>query len=277
VSTILDTIVEEKKREVEQRRAQSPVEDLQSQIEGLERPRNFYAAVTKQPSRVVNLIAEIKRASPSAGLIRRNFDPVQLAQTYTAAGADALSVLTDEKFFQGKLEYIQQVKRVSPLPVLRKDFIIDEYQIYESRAAGADAVLLIAEILPPGRLIDMLILASTLKLTALIEVHTVESLLTVRKTVGFPHERYSLLGINNRDLKTQQVDVGTTLRLAGMLDDSVCETLVSESGINSYEDIKKLAQVGVRAVLIGEAFMRSEDIPAAIYQIMGPIPPKNQK
>jgi len=272
VGTVLDNIVEAKRVEVQQRKSRVPIEELQSKALGLDRPRNFYAAVTKQPLRKVNLIAEIKKASPSAGVIREPFDPEELANIYTEAGADALSVLTDEQFFQGKLEYIQLVKKVSPLPVLRKDFIVDEYQIYEARAYGADAVLLIAEVLTAAQIMDMLILASTLKMTSLIEVHSAESLLTVRRTVGFPHERYSLLGINNRDLHTQTVDIANTLRLIGMLEEEMRENVVSESGIKTAADIDKLAKAGVRAVLIGETFMRAPDIAAKIEELLGPIP-----
>jgi len=272
VGTVLDNIVEAKRVEVQQRKSRVPIEELQSKALGLDRPRNFYAAVTKQPLRKVNLIAEIKKASPSAGVIREPFDPEELANIYTEAGADALSVLTDEQFFQGKLEYIQLVKKVSPLPVLRKDFIVDEYQIYEARAYGADAVLLIAEVLTAAQIMDMLILASTLKMTSLIEVHSAESLLTVRRTVGFPHERYSLLGINNRDLHTQTVDIANTLRLLGMLEEEMRENVVSESGIKTAADIDKLAKAGVRAVLIGETFMRAPDIAAKIEELLGPIP-----
>jgi indole-3-glycerol phosphate synthase len=272
VGTVLDNIVEAKRAEVHRRRESVSVEELQGRALSVDRPRNFYAAVTKQPLRKVNLIAEIKRASPSAGVIRDPFNPEELAQIYTEAGADALSVLTDEPFFQGKLEHISLVKRVTHLPVLRKDFIIDEYQIWESRAYGADAVLLIAEILTPGQMIDMLILASTLKLTSLIEVHSPESLLTVRRTVGFPHERYSLLGINNRDLATQTVDVANTLRLMDMLDEEMREDVVSESGIKTAGDIDKLARKGVRAVLIGETFLRAENIAAKIEELLGPVP-----
>lgn len=272
MAAILEKIVDEKKIELERRRKAVPIEELQRQAFRLDRPRNFYAAVTHDPLRKVNLIAEIKKASPSAGVIREDFDVEQLAKTYAEAGADALSVLTDEKFFQGSLEYIQKVKRVTSLPVLRKDFIIDEYQIYEARAYGADAVLLIVEILTPGQLIDMLILASTLKMTCLIEVHKPESLLTVRKTVGFPHERYSLLGINNRDLDTQTTDINHTLRMLDMIDDEAKDTVISESGIRTVEDIDKLAAAGIRAVLIGETLMKADDIPAKINELFGPMP-----
>src|SRR6059058_3979335 len=147
MSTILDQIIETKRHEVVERKARVPVESLKETISTLGRPRNFFHAVTRKTNKRMNLIAEIKKASPSAGVIRADFDPVKIAQEYASAGADALSVLTDEPYFQGKLEYIHAVRDAVKLPVLRKDFIIDPYQVYEARAAGADAILLIAECL----------------------------------------------------------------------------------------------------------------------------------
>ena len=180
----------------------------------------------------------MKKASPSAGVIRADFDPVAIAQAYAAAGADALSVLTDEKYFQGKLEYIHAIRDAVRLPVLRKDFIIDPYQVYESRAAGADAMLLIAECLETSELIDLQILATELNLTCLIEVHDMDNLMRVRDhVIGFPHRSYSLLGINNRDLRTFKTDLGTTLRMAELVEDR--RVLVSESGIHTREDIQQ--------------------------------------
>ncbi|HEY1628510.1 MAG TPA: indole-3-glycerol phosphate synthase TrpC, partial [Tepidisphaeraceae bacterium] len=153
---ILDKIIKTKKEEIAQRKAATPIEKLKEQAIALPRPRNFFSAVTKQPARkALNLIAEVKKASPSAGVIRADFDPVAIAQAYETAGADALSVLTDEQYFQGKLEYIAAIRATVELPVLRKDFIVDAYQVYESRAAGADAILLIAECLEIGQLIDL--------------------------------------------------------------------------------------------------------------------------
>jgi indole-3-glycerol phosphate synthase len=210
----------------------------------------------------------VKKASPSAGIIRPDFDPVKIAQAYESGRADALSVLTDEKYFQGSLAYIQQIRDVVKLPVLRKDFIVDPYQVYESRAAGADAILLIAEALPINELIDLQILATELNMTCLIEVHDMDNLIRVRdRVIGFPHRSYSLLGINNRDLRTFKTDLGTTLRMAELVEDR--SVLVSESGIDTFEDIKKLQCAGVRAVLVGESLMRSDDIPAKIKSMFG--------
>jgi indole-3-glycerol phosphate synthase len=224
--------------------------------------------VTRKTAKRVNLIAEIKKASPSAGVIRGDFDPVAIAQAYAAAGADALSVLTDEPFFQGKLEYIHAVRDRVKLPVLRKDFIIDPYQVYETRACGADAMLLIAECLETSQLIDLQILATELSLTCLIEVHDMDNLMRVRDhVIGFPHRSYSLLGINNRDLRTFHTDLGTTLRLAELVEDR--GVLVSESGIRTAGDIAKLAAAGVGAVLVGETLMRSGDVGATIRELFG--------
>jgi len=193
---------------------------------------------------------------------------VKIAQAYAAAGANALSVLTDEKYFQGKLEYLHAIRDVVKLPVLRKDFILDAYQVYESRANGADAILLIAECLATNELIDLQILATELNLTTLIEVHDLDNLMRVRDhVIGFPHRSYSLLGINNRDLRTFKTDLGTTLRMSELVEDQ--NVLVSESGIYMRDDIRKLAEAGVRAVLVGESLMRSDDIGAKIAELFG--------
>jgi indole-3-glycerol phosphate synthase len=227
--------------------------------------RNFYKAVTKTNSRGINVIAEIKKASPSAGVICRDFAPVTIAKTYERCGADAISILTDEKYFQGKLEYLDHVKHAVDLPILRKDFIIDIWQVYESRVAGADAILLIAEALKPAELIDLMIAAAELTLTVLLEVHDADSLLAVRSMVGFPRKGYSVLGINNRDLATMKVDLNTTSRLAGLLDNKV--ELVAESGIKTRQDVKKLKAAGVSAVLIGQTLCESGDIAAKFKEL----------
>ncbi|HYO08401.1 MAG TPA: indole-3-glycerol phosphate synthase TrpC [Tepidisphaeraceae bacterium] len=268
MANVLDEIIQTKREEVAQRKAAAPVERLKETIQTLGRPRNFFQAVTRDGKKPVNLIAEVKKASPSAGVIRADFDPVQIARAYADNGADALSVLTDEKYFQGKLEYIQQVRDAVKLPVLRKDFVIDPYQVYESRAAGADAILLIAEALQVNEMIDLQILATELSMTCLIEVHDMDNLIRVRdRVIGFPHKSYSLLGINNRDLRTFKTDLGTTLRMAELVEDR--RVLVSESGINTHDDIRKLQEAGVKAVLVGESLMRSDDIGAKIRAMFG--------
>ena len=263
--TILEQIIADKRKEVEKRKREQPLEELKEQLVLLGKCRNFYKAVTKANSRGINVIAEIKKASPSAGVICRDFAPVTIAKTYERCGADAISVLTDEKYFQGKLEYIDHVKNAVDLPILRKDFIIDVWQVYESRVAGADAILLSAEALKPAELLDLMIAAAELTLTVLLEVHDADSLLAVRSMVGFPRKGYSVLGINNRDLATMKVDLNTTSRLAGLLDNKV--ELVAESGIKTRQDVKKLKAAGVSAVLIGQTLCESGDIAAKFREL----------
>jgi indole-3-glycerol phosphate synthase len=264
--SILDDIIATKRQEVARAKSQTPIEDLKAKVNDLDRPRNFFSAVTTAGKKPLNLIAEIKKASPSAGVIREDFDPVEIAKQYAAGGADALSVLTDEKYFQGKLEYLEIVREAVKLPVLRKDFLIDPYQVYQSRVAGADAVLLIAEALETSVMIDLQILATELNMTCLIEVHDLDNLMRVRDNViGFPHRSYSLLGINNRDLRTFKTDLGTTLRMSELVADR--RVLVSESGIHTAADVRKLAEAGVAAVLVGESLMKSGDIERKIAEL----------
>ncbi len=237
VGNILDQIIAHKREEIARAKTEVPEQQLITEAAQSPRPRNFFKAIT-QPARTVNVIAEIKKASPSAGLIRPDFDPVDIARRYHEAGAAAISCLTDVRFFQGDLAYLDAIKQAVPIPVLRKDFIIDPYQIYESRARGADAVLLIAECLSEAMLIDLMILASEQQLTTLLEVHDMDALLRVRPHVGFPHAGYCLLGINNRDLRTMTTDLNHTLRLIDLVEDT--SILVSESGIRTHDDVKNL-------------------------------------
>ena len=267
MGNILDKIIADKIVEVDERIIETPLDLLKERIADMGKCRNFYQAVTKKNRRGVNVIAEVKKASPSAGLIRPDFDPVQIAQTYEKCGADAISVLTDEKYFQGKLEYVTQIKQAVGLPILRKDFMIDEYQIYEARAAGADAILLIAEALKPAKLMDMLILASKLTLTAIIEVHSADSLLALRSLVGFPVKHYSVIGINNRDLTTMTVDINTTSRLAELVEDT--SELIAESGIKTRADVEKVISIGAGAILIGETLCRSQSIEQKFKELFG--------
>ena len=275
MANILDKIIADKRVEVQSRQTQTSIDKLKEQIRSLPRCRNFYKAVTKPNSRGINVIAEVKKASPSAGVIREDFDPLAIAQTYKKCGADAISVLTDEKYFQGRLEYINQICQAVELPVLRKDFIIDLWQVYESRAAGADAILLIAEALPLGQLTDLMIAAAELTLTVLLEVHQADSLMTVRSMIGFPKKGYSVLGINNRNLSTMQVDLKTTSRLAEFIDNK--NELVAESGIKTRADVEKLKSVGVRAVLIGQTLCENPDIEEKFTELFGRRPYKSKK
>jgi len=267
MGNILDRIIADKRVEVEQRRKEVSFESLKDQVEGLPKCRNFYKAVTKANPRGLNVIAEVKKASPSAGLIRPDFDPVEIALTYEKCGADAISVLTDEKYFQGRLEYLTKVKEAVGIPVLRKDFIVDIYQIYEARAAGADAILLIADALKGGELMDLIIAASELTLTVLLEVHDADVLLQVRSVIGFPKAGYSVLGINNRNLTTMKVDINTTGRLMGMLDDDT--PVVAESGIKTRADVEKLITIGARVVLIGQTLCEHPDIEEKFVDLFG--------
>jgi len=267
MTNFLDKILAVKKNEIAAAQKSAPLDVLKQKIQNLPKCRNFYQAISKSHPRGINVIAEIKRASPSAGLIRKDFDPVALARTYESAGADALSILTDESFFQGHLSYLTHVKQITALPILRKDFIIDPYQIYEARAAGADAVLLIAEALLPALLMDLLILAHSLTLTVLLEVHDLDSLLQVRSLAGFPQNNYTLLGINNRNLKTMQTDLNTSLRLREFVENPI--PLISESGIREPAHVQRLIQAGFQGILIGETLMKSNDISAKFHELFG--------
>jgi len=267
LAKILDEIIANKRMEVESQRTKKSLEELKEQVRSMPKCRNFYKAVTKPNTKGINVIAEVKKASPSAGLIREDFDPLTIARIYQSCGADAISVLTDEKYFQGKLEYMERIKQAVELPVLRKDFIIDIWQVYESRSAGADAILLIAEALKPAELMDLMIAASELSLTVLLEVHRADTLLRVRSLIGFPKKGYSVLGINNRDLVTMQVDLNTTSRLAGLLENR--KELVAESGIKTRDDVKKMISIGVKAILIGQILCQSPDIEEKFVELFG--------
>ena len=268
INDVLSEIVEHKRKEVAAAMARLPLEEIKIAALDTADPRNFFQAVT-QPKGELRVIAEVKKASPSAGLIRADFDPVAIARAYHANGAAAISCLTDEKFFQGSLEYIKLIRDAVPLPVLRKDFIIDPYQVYEARLAGADAVLLIAECLGEAELLDLLILATELRLTTLVEVHDVENLLRVRPHIGFPHPSYTLLGINNRNLREMKTDISHTLRLLDMVEDP--DILVSESGIRTAQDVHRLREAGVHRILVGEHLMRQPDVGEALRELMKPL------
>lgn len=268
MGSTLDAIVLRKRDEVARAKDLVPLDVLKERITELGRPRNFFRAVVDAHDRANSrVIAEIKRKSPSAGVLRADFDPVAIARGYHRAGAAAISCLTDEPDFGGRLEYVHAIKDAMPLPVLRKDFIVDAYQVWESRAAGADAILLIAEVLPERDVIDFQILATELGLTALVEVHSVENLLKVRDHIGFPHHGYSLLGINNRNLATMTTDLAHTFRLAELVENR--DVLVSESGISSREDLRKLREHGVNIALVGESLMRQRDPEKALRMLLG--------
>ncbi len=253
---ILDKIVENKKNEVNRFKKKNPID--KSNLRPFLPVRDFKKAISKP--NCINLVAEVKRFSPSAGLIRENFNFIEIAKQYEEAGASAVSVLTDEKFFQGSLSYLKQIKKQISIPVLRKDFIIDEYQVYESILNGADAILLIADILSEFKLNKYIKIAKKYNLDCLIESHTEKSL---RKSLNVKAE---IIGINNRNLKTFKVDIKKTHKLIKIIPDK--KVIVSESGIKSHKDILYLKNLKVNAVLIGEILMKADDINAKINEIM---------
>lgn len=256
---ILAGIIREKKKEVRKRKAVRRPADLILALKSAPKINSFKNAIKKKNG--LALIAEIKKASPSKGVIRRDFDPVKIARIYRDAGADCLSVLTDEKFFQGRIDYIAKIKKEVNLPVLRKDFIIDEYQIYESRAAGADAVLLISTILPIEKLKKFISLSKRLKLDCFVECDCVSSL---KKALASGAE---IIGINNRDLHNFKVDINRTKRLIKFIPKN--KIVVSESGIKTRKDVVFLKNLGANAVLIGEAFMKADDMGAKVKELLG--------
>jgi len=261
---ILDKILADKQIEVAERQAKEPLDRIKSCAENAAPARDFRSAISRDqnsPDSKIRLIAEIKKASPSKGLIRAEFDPVAIAQAYEQAGASAISILTDEKYFQGCLDYLSVVRKVVDLPLLRKDFIIDQYQVYEARAAQADAILLIVAALTRTKLAELMAVAKDLGMASLVEVHTAEEL-DVALDIGA-----EIIGINNRDLRTFETRLDTTLDLACRVPKD--KVLVSESGIFTRKDVERLLKVGVDAILVGEALMREVDINAKVRELLG--------
>jgi len=256
---ILDDIVADKIPEVEKCKRELPLEELRKQLQEQSPPLDFGSALKGDR---IKLIAEVKKASPSKGVIREDFNPVAIALTYASNGAAAISVLTDEKYFMGSLDYLRNIGKAldKPVPILRKDFILDEYQVYEARAAGADAILLIVAILEPEKLSALLELSHRLGMKCLVETHNeYECEVAVNSGAG-------VIGINNRDLKTFTVDLKTTGRLRELI--PADRIVVSESGIRSRNDIERLKSWNVDAVLIGESLMASKDIAAAMKEFL---------
>lgn len=259
MKTILDKIVSEKWRQIERFRALKPLAELQRAAQGAPPTRDFLAALRRHHP--LGLIAEVKRASPSAGLIRSDFDPVQIATTYQNSGAACISVLTDEPFFHGCLEDLVRVRLSVSIPVLRKDFIVDPYQVWEARAAGADAVLLIAECLDDSQLPALYRLILQLGMTPLVELYEPENLPRVL-SLNPP-----LLGINNRNLKNFETNLHHTVTLRKQVPASIL--IVGESGIHTRDDALLLQDAGVHALLVGESLMRADDIGAAVRRLLG--------
>ncbi|MEO2069120.1 MAG: indole-3-glycerol phosphate synthase TrpC [Desulfurobacteriaceae bacterium] len=246
---ILQKIVEYKKIEVEEQKKKFNLSVLREEAERLKTPYDFKEALSKEG---INIIAEVKKASPSKGVIREDFDPVELAKAYERGGARAISVLTDKEFFQGSPFYLRQVAETVKLPVLRKDFIIDEFQIYGAKALGASSFLLIVAILSESQLKDFIELGRSLGMEPLVETHD-EREVEIALECGA-----EIVGVNNRDLKTFTVSLDTTLRLLPLIKEDN-KIAVSESGIKGKDDILKLKEKGVNAFLIGETLMRSEN------------------
>ncbi len=259
MSDILARILATKRREVADASARAPRLDLLARCRDLPPARGFERAVRAASS--IAVIAEVKKASPSAGVIRPDFDPVAIAKAYHTGGAAALSVLTDEEYFQGKLSYLADVRAAVPLPLLRKDFIIDRYQLAEARTAGADAVLLIAEALTATQLTDLRGEAVALGLDVLIELHDIDQLPAVLVSGA------TLVGINNRDLRSFVTRLEQTFDLLPHIPNSVA--VVSESGIRTHADLVRLHAAGAKAVLVGESLMRQPDVTAALRELRG--------
>ncbi len=256
---ILQQICEHKRTEIGAARRAVPEAALRRQIESAPAVRDFVGALrNKHP---MGLIAEVKKASPSAGLIRDDFDPVAIAQTYAAHGAACVSVLTDTRYFQGSLDDLRQIRAAIELPVLRKDFILDRYQLLESRAAGADCVLLIAECLDDAELADLYGCATELGMSALVEIYEPENLDRVLQLDP------PMLGVNNRNLKTMTTDLGHCINLRSRVPEEVL--MVGESGVHSHADVERLQNAGIHAILVGETLMRADDIGAKVDELLG--------
>ena len=255
---ILDRIVQAKKEEIAEQKREKPLELLREELPHLPPARDFFAALAAGSD--VKVIAEVKQSSPSKGLIRPGFEPVSLAEAYRDGGAAAISVLTDEKFFRGSLSFLAQIRRRVGLPLLRKDFLLDSYQIYQSRAAGADSILLIARILGFEPLREFIGLARELGMEPLVEIHDSEDL-SISVAAGA-----RIIGINNRDLATFITDIEATLALAPQVPAGCLS--VSESGIGKPEDLQRLGRAGVKAVLVGEALAREQDVTGATQRLV---------
>lgn len=256
---ILDEIVAYKRRRLEEQKRRVPLASLKERVATVEPARDFLVALRVPPG--VSLIAEVKRASPSQGLLRTDFDPLALARAYERGGAVAISVLTDERFFQGSLEDLFRIRQGTSLPLLAKDFTLEAYQIYQARVHGADAILLIVAILDDESLARLFDLAHSLGMTALIEVHD-EGELNRALALG-----PGLIGINNRNLRDFSLDLSLTLRLRPLIPPEV--VVVSESGIDSRQDVERLQAAAVDAILVGEALMRAEDVEGKVRSLLG--------
>ncbi|MBX3421097.1 MAG: indole-3-glycerol phosphate synthase TrpC [Pirellulaceae bacterium] len=259
MTKILDKILAHKRTEIEQAGRVRPLRDMMKLADDAPPTRDFIEPLRHAPP--IRLIAEVKKASPSKGVIRQNFDPVEIARAYEAGGASCLSVLTDVHFFQGSLDYLRSIRSSVSLPLLRKDFIIHPYQVFEARAAGADAILLIAECLDQRELKSLYQLATELGMSVLIELYDERNLDNVLSTGA------ALVGVNNRDLQTFKVDLQHTIRLRRQIPDD--KVVVGESGIETTADARMLESNRVQAMLVGESLMRQADVGLATRQLLG--------
>ena len=261
LSDALARICTDTRAETERRRATITLGELKSRAANAPEPRGFFRAITEAAATGYGMIAEIKKASPSGGLIRPDFDPAALAQAYKEGGATCLSVLTDTPHFQGTAEHLKAARAAVDLPVLRKDFILDTWQVYESRAMGADCILLIMAALTDREALELEELARALDLDVLVEVHDRAEL---DRALGL---QTKLIGINNRNLKTLKTDIATTVTLAEFV--PADRILVSESGIKTHDDVKALAKSGASAFLVGESLLRQPNVTVALRDLLG--------
>jgi len=257
---ILREIIKNKEIEIAQRKKSYSIERIKKEAYDLHNNTRGFKQAISYPKGKIKLIAEIKKASPTEGIICDEFDPISIAKIYESAKASAISVLTDEKFFQGNLHHLKQIKEVTTIPILRKDFIIDEYQIYESRVAGADAILLIADCLPEEKLNSFFNISKSLGLDTVVEIHTRNDLDKVLSTNA------EIIGINNRNLYTFVVDLKTTFMLKLLIPKD--KIIISESGIKTNEEVQLLQEKGIDAILVGTTLMRSENIKDKIKELM---------
>ncbi len=258
---ILHEILRYKEEELKQRKSAVPLKEIMARLRDIASPKNFKTSIKREQKKPIKLIAEIKKASPSKGIIRPDFNLSEIASIYDSKDVDAISVLTEERFFQGHLEHLNKVRELSPKSLLRKDFIFDEYQVYESRASGADAILLIVAALDRSQLNDLFGLSKELLLECLTEVHNLKELDTAL------YSGVDIIGINNRDLNTLQIDLNTTFELLKGIPDN--KIIVSESGINTRDDVEALESAGVDAMLVGTAIMQAKNIGDKIDELRG--------
>ena len=260
MTDILKKITDYKKIEVIKLKKKQSIKDFEKEIVNSEKPRKFLETLISESNDKFGLIAEVKKASPSKGIIRENFDPEKIAMDYKKAGAACLSVLTDQNFFHGKNEYLENIKKIVDLPILRKDFIIDEFQIFESRFIGADCILLIVACLNDTQLNNFYNIAKSLDMDTLVEVHNEDELQSALKL------NPKMIGINNRNLKNMTVNLDTSLKLVKKIPNNIL--VVSESGFQNHSDLKLMEQYGIKNFLIGETFMKSKNIQLSVERIL---------